>query len=209
MPFLKASTEPPGFSPSRTGHDVRRESRVTRLCYRLKNEPYTNLLGQYSQVPSLEGGCSLVLATPTSEIRQVLAGFEERAPVALEAVVSRQARGHLRSTFVAWPSPGRRTVVVALSVSLFGVSVALPLLDAREESGITSIESAHDPGRCATLHDHAACAQLARSPAVQAGPAPGPCFQRETSRVRFVGDVCPRAFPRRAHSFPRAPPSNA
>lgn len=58
MPFPKAWTEPPGFSPSLRGLGVRRESLVARFCYRLKNEPYTNLQDQSNQTASRGGGRS-------------------------------------------------------------------------------------------------------------------------------------------------------
>ena len=56
MPYPQALTEPLRFSPSRSGPGVRRESRVTRFRYRLKNEPYTNRQPQCNQMLSLSGG---------------------------------------------------------------------------------------------------------------------------------------------------------
>lgn len=66
MPYPQALTEPLRFSPSRSGPGVRRESRVTRFRYRLKNEPYTNLRSQCNQTTRIPGGWRFVLAAPIS-----------------------------------------------------------------------------------------------------------------------------------------------
>ena len=112
----------------------------------------------------------------------------------------------MRSTVVASRRPVRRGVAATLSFALLGVSIALPVLDARERSGVASIEAAHEPGRCSSQHDHAACSQLARSHAVP-GSFPSPCIGLTTHKAGILRHDAPRAFVRHTTSFPRAPPS--
>jgi hypothetical protein len=129
--------------------------------------------------------------------------------VALEAEVAEQARRHLRPTVVVLHRPFRRGVAGALSLALLGVSIALPVLDAREASGIASIEAAHDPGHCSSRHDHAACSQLASSHAVPAGSSSSPCIGQEVQKAGSILQKALRAFAPNTSSLPRAPPSIA
>jgi hypothetical protein len=96
-----------------------------------------------------------------------------------------------------------------MGFALLGVSIVLPVLDAREASGVVSIEAAHDPGRCSSQHDHAACSQLASSHAVPAGSSSSPCIGQEIQRAGILLHEAPRAFARNSSSLPRAPPSIA
>lgn len=96
-----------------------------------------------------------------------------------------------------------------MSFTLLGVSVALPVLDAREGSDTPSIEAAHDPGRCSIHHDHAACSQLARSHAVQTGPSASPDLGPEIEKAAVVRNEAPRVVGRCTSALPRAPPSIA
>jgi hypothetical protein len=96
-----------------------------------------------------------------------------------------------------------------LSFALLGVSIALPVLDAREGSEVASIEAIHDLGRCSSQHDHAACSQLASSHAVPGGPFPRTCIGLTTLTAGILLHQAPRAFVRHTSSLPRAPPSIA
>jgi hypothetical protein len=77
--------------------------------------------------------------------------------------------------------------VALLALSVVGVPVTLPLVDAGEGVDGAFVESRHDPGACLRLHDHAACSQLLHSfaglcpvwlaptrPAGARGPLPDP-----------------------------------
>lgn len=57
----------------------------------------------------------------------------------------------------------RRAAGVLLALLTMGLPTSLVLLDAGEASVRARAESSHDPGRCAVLHDHAACVQLLQS----------------------------------------------
>lgn len=100
----------------------------------------------------------------------------------------------------------RRRVAAALSVAVLGVSIAPSVLDARERGETASIEAAHDPGRCLSRHDHAACSQLARSGVVHAGSSPEPYAGHEICAAGITRHEDLTRLTQRSPLLPRAPP---
>lgn len=105
--------------------------------------------------------------------------------------------------------PGlRRILGLALAVLAVGLPTGISVLDARELPGEVRIESEHDPGRCAVVHDHAACAQLLGSLALPAATSPPPHRAIGAARVlRTSAEAPPRCRPDPLRR-PRAPPSH-
>lgn len=100
----------------------------------------------------------------------------------------------------------RRQVAGVLGVIVIAVSIALPVLDAREPTDEPAVETAHEPGRCASRHDHAACSHLARSQAVQTEARPEPSSGREVCTPGRGYTRSPHRSGQRSPSLPRAPP---
>ena len=118
-------------------------------------------------------------------------------------------RSSAKATFIEMSG---QPLATRLQAALFGLlvlgaTVAPPLLDAGERPGEVRVESEHDPGRCAVLHDHAACAQLAKSFAIPGDGAP-----IDTRIATIISGVQPRLgldVDLRAYTpspAPRAPP---
>ncbi len=101
----------------------------------------------------------------------------------------------------------RRLNAGFLGVAAVCAPLALPLLDASEDARATRVESRHDPGSCAALHDHAACKQLAKS--FSRLPAPLPVDLPAgsiASRAARPADTWRTSRPHWPAPTPRAPP---
>ena len=98
----------------------------------------------------------------------------------------------------------RKTVSVAISLLMFTVSVAVPLMDRGELVVELAVESQHDPSRCQHAHDHTVCTQVGANVSVAFG----------TYRHRLAHVVVPAATPVDRQStvtktFLEGPPSRA
>jgi hypothetical protein len=101
----------------------------------------------------------------------------------------------------------KRLLTALLGLFVLGATIAPPLLDAGERPGEVRVESEHDPAQCAVLHDHAACAQLAKSFATAGGRSASHVRVALTTRRLALPDrleIDNRAFSPAAS--PRAPP---
>ena len=54
----------------------------------------------------------------------------------------------------------RKSLSTGLAMLLLVLSVAAPVLERGELASDSSVESAHDPGRCGHAHDHRICTQV-------------------------------------------------
>lgn len=101
----------------------------------------------------------------------------------------------------------KRLMTALLGLLVLGATIAPPLLDAGERPGEVRVESEHDPAQCAVLHDHAACAQLAKSFATPGDRSASPI--RIATGIRRLAAPERRDIDNRAYSpaaSPRAPP---
>lgn len=100
----------------------------------------------------------------------------------------------------------RSAVAVILCALTLGSSVATPLLERDEISHGPTVESEHDPSKCAPRHDHRLCAQVGANHALVASSHD---HRAAHAVVEAVAPAAPRstaAKPLRERPPTRAPP---
>jgi len=89
----------------------------------------------------------------------------------------------------------RRAFALGLSLLIFTLSIAVPLMETSEIADATVIESEHNPAECPTGHDHTVCTQVgANLSAIADGhtvPMAGPVLAIRTSKGGPTGTSTP------------------
>ena len=98
-----------------------------------------------------------------------------------------------------------RAMATALFVLTGGLSVVLPLLDAREPLEAPGIEAQHDASRCSYFHDHNLCVVFHNTPAAT---PPGAALKPLAATLRAPNPPAPSTgnSARRSTASARAPP---